>query len=222
MTLFDPLVGKNIFIMLSGEIRHKGLLIDVSNELLVIYSGKDFIYVPVHHIQKVLLDDEAEQQEEPDFSPFDELDEGISIRKLLTSAKGVFVELQISKNQVIHGYVTNVLNDYFAFHSPIYQTLFISFQHLKSLIPYEKNQIPFGLELKSLPVKPSQISLARSLEEQLRKSAGKLIVFDLGETPAKIGKLEKVENQIIKLTTARENSTLLSLKHIKTVHFPSE
>lgn len=223
MTLFEPFLGTTIEIHLSGEIRYKGLLIDIGKELLVLFNKKDYIYIPINHIQKILPVLEIENEdEEPSASPFDELEEGISLRKLLTNAKGVFVELQVARHQVVHGYITNVLNDYFVFHSPVFQTMFISFQHLKALIPYEKTQIPFGLNLKSLPVKPSQLSLARTLEEQLKKSIGQIVVFDLGDSASKIGKVQSIDSNLIELITARETQTIVNLRHLKTVHFPGE
>ncbi|WP_188455416.1 DUF2642 domain-containing protein [Virgibacillus oceani] len=222
MRLINQFLGNDVTILISGGVVYNGMLIDIGSELLVIFNGEDYIYIPFQHIQNISLNlDPDEEIEKPENTPFEGSEE-ISLRKILNSAKGTFVEIHVVKNRAIHGYITSILNDYFVFYSPVFKTMFISLNHLKALIPYNPNQIPYALNEQRLPVKPTQITLARSFEEQLKKWVGKIVVFDLGESASKIGKFEQIEDKMIELVTARDKSKILNLRHIKTVHFPIE
>ncbi|MEH6940070.1 DUF2642 domain-containing protein, partial [Bacillus sp. JJ664] len=90
----------------------------------------------------------------------------------------------------------------------------------KWITPYNHRVIPYNLTNESLPVNPSQTSLHRSFENQLRKEEGKLVVFDGGSDPMKIGLVNKVENNIITLFVASGEIVHLKLSHIKSVHLP--
>lgn len=131
------------------------------------------------------------------------------------------MEVYVIGNKSIHGYITNVLNDYFTFYSPVYKTMLISMNHLKWLTPYQKNITPYTLGNDALPVQPTPLPLQRSLEGQLKKMEGHLVIFDLGDHPMKIGLLKEVKNNIIHLVTASGESVYWKVIHLKTVHFPS-
>ncbi|MGV3465153.1 MAG: DUF2642 domain-containing protein, partial [Heyndrickxia sp.] len=79
---------------------------------------------------------------------------------------------------------------------------------------------PYTLENKDLPVVPTNFPLARSFEEQLKKYEGKLLVFDLGDNPNKIGLVKRISNNIIELMTANGQKVFWKFIHIKTVHIP--
>ena len=98
--------------------------------------------------------------------------------------------------------------------------MFISLNHLKWLTPYQTNITPYTLGNEVLPVKPTNIPLQRSLEEQLKKFEGQLVVFDLGDHPMKIGLLKQVQNNIIELVTADGKSIFWKIMHVKTIHLP--
>ena len=57
----------------------------------------------------------------------------------------------LAGNAPIHGYVTSVMNDYIVFYSPVYKTVYISLKHLKWLIPYKENQVPYALNKMNSP-----------------------------------------------------------------------
>ncbi len=152
--------------------------------------------------------------------PFQNEKETISYRKILNNAKGQFLEIFVTGNRSIHGYITSVLNDYIVFYSPVYKTLFISMQHLKWLIPYSSQLTPYTLSNAALPVVPSNIPLSRSFEEQLKKFEGQLLVFDLGDNPIKVGLLKSISNNIVELVTAGGQTIYWKLMHLKTVHIP--
>ncbi|HEX7065112.1 MAG TPA: DUF2642 domain-containing protein [Bacillales bacterium] len=224
MKEFENHLGKLVKIEISGNIVHHGRLVDCGLDILVIYNGRDYLYIPSLHIQhfKENIDnDELESQiSGKTESPISDDLNKISYRKILGNAKGGFVEIYVTGKQTIHGYITNIMNDYFTFYSPVYKTMFISMDHMKWLMPYNSVRTPYSLKKDQLPVIPSSISLSRTLEEQLKKIEGKLVVFDIAENPDKIGLLQKIENKTIELITAREERIYLNQRHLKTVHMP--
>ncbi|MGG0555251.1 DUF2642 domain-containing protein, partial [Priestia aryabhattai] len=82
------------------------------------------------------------------------------------------------------------------------------------------NVTPYALDNKALPVKPSNISFSRTLEEQLKKLEGELVVFDGGIDPMKVGLLKEIENNLIELVIANGETVFLKQNHIKSVHLP--
>ncbi|GAJ41295.1 hypothetical protein [Saccharococcus caldoxylosilyticus] len=221
MNNLNSLIGKQVELEVSGKVLLTGILVDVGLDIIVIYNGKEYLYIPHLHIHNIRLstNPQTELSDVIPESPFDE-NEMISYRKTLINAKGRFVEIYVTGNKSIHGYVTAILNDYFVFYSPVYKTMFISLNHLKWLTPYQTNITPYTLGNEVLPVKPTNMPLQRSLEEQLKKFEGQLVVFDLGDHPMKIGLLKQVQNNIIELVTASGKSVFWKLIHVKTIHLP--
>ncbi|EOP76522.1 hypothetical protein KOW_04283 [Bacillus cereus VDM006] len=215
-------IGEYIYVKLIGEKRFKGLLIDVGNDIVVIYDGKDYIYISLYHIQhyKFMASLVTEIQNPETDSAIKRESPSISLRKVLSTSKGIFTEIYVAGGYPIHGYVASVMNDYLVFYSPVYKTVYISLKHLKWLIPYQENQIPYSLNKNELPVNPLNITLARTFEEQLIKMAGKIMVFDLGEHSNKIGKMTKIKDGHIELIKARDEKVHLNIQHVKSVHFP--
>jgi ribosome maturation factor RimP len=230
---FNDHLNKPIELSVSGNKKFSGILIDKGTDILVIYDGKDFLYVPLLHIQSIsttihemdpdhfLVLFTADAFEVPNDIPFIEPSDSISLRKVLQTAKGLFVELFTTSTQTIHGYVTHVMNDYFIFYSPVYQTLYIPFHHLKYLIPYDTEQTPYSLDKQDLPLQPASIKAARTFEEQLKKFIGHIVIFDLGQYYNKVGKLVQIDGNQVELVIARDEKVYLNLQHIKTVHCPS-
>ncbi|OIU67734.1 DUF2642 domain-containing protein [Rossellomorea aquimaris] len=218
---YSSFIGKAVTVELTGKKEISGYLIDVGSEVLIIFNGEDYIYVSSIHIRslRVVSIDELDIAE-PTSGPQLEQEDELALRKILTSAKGVFIEIYLTGNQSIHGYITSIMNNYFTFYSPVYKTMYISLQHLKWLTPYSGSLSPYALGKDKLPVNPSQLSLARTYEIQLEKLTGNLVVFNLGLQPESIGKIEKVESNIIQLITAKGKSVYLNLQHIQSVHQP--
>ena len=218
----NSLIGKQVELEVSGKVLLEGILVDVGLDILVIYNGKEYLYIPHLHIHNIKLctNPRTELADVDTESPLYDEDEMISYRKTLINAKGRFVEIYVTGNKSIHGYITAILNDYFVFYSPVYKTMFISLNHLKWLTPYQTNITPYTLGNEVLPVKPTDIPLQMSLEEQLKKLEGKLTVFDLGDHPMKVGLLKQVQNNIIELVTASGESVFWKLMHVKTIHLP--
>lgn len=222
MNELNKSIGENIYVKLIGEKRFKGVLIDVGNDIVVLYNGQDYVYISLYHVQYYkFLRPHDEEILKPDVdSVIKRESPSISLRKVLSTSKGIFTEIYVAGNAPIHGYVTSVMNDYIVFYSPVYKTVYISLKHLKWLIPYKENQVPYALNKNELPMNPLNITLARTFEEQLIKMAGKIMVFDLGEESNKIGKMAKIDEGHIEILKARDAKMYVNIQHVKSVHCP--
>ncbi|MFD1358764.1 DUF2642 domain-containing protein [Fictibacillus halophilus] len=221
MSIFNKFIGETVELSISGNKRITGIVIDIGSDIIVVYDGDQFIYIPkmhIHHISS-MIDNETEI-EKPKSVPINFEEETISLRKILMNAKGLFSEVFITSNQSIHGYITNIMNDYFIFYSPVYKMMLIPLQHLKWLIPYKESERPYTLSNEELPLVPFKMTLARTFTEQCKKYEGKLVIFDLGKDPNKIGKLVKMDNSQLQLTIERNKNVFLNIQHIKTLHLP--
>ncbi|WP_406686068.1 DUF2642 domain-containing protein [Rossellomorea vietnamensis] len=220
--VYSAFTGEAVMIELTGKKVINGFLIEVGSEVMIVYNGDDYIYISTSHIKSMsVVSKDSIGIDEPSVSPQLEQEDQLSLRKILTTAKGVFLEIYTTGNQSIHGYITGIMNNYFAFYSPVYKTMYISLQHLKWLIPYSTNLSPYRLSKENLPVNPSNsITLARSFEVQLEKLSGHLVVLNLGVQEEMIGKIEKVSDNIMELITAKGESTYLNMQHIQTIHLP--
>jgi hypothetical protein len=210
------LINKQIKIKVSGG-NFEGILTDVGNDILVLHDGEKYYYIPLFHVIKIKQLDKENQNSIPFFElPNDKQEKKISLRSILLNAAEIYTEIHVVGKKSLHGVITNVLSDYFVFYSPIYKYIYIPLNHLKWLTLIDQNHTPFNF-----PDKPSGTSpLSRSFEEQLKKSIGKLVVFDMGEDNDKIGLLNKVENNLIQLINADCDTMYLKLNHIKSIYIP--
>lgn len=220
MSIFNKLIGETVELSISGKKNITGILIDIGSDIIVIYDGKQYLYVSKMHIHRLNSTDYETEIEKPEILPIGSEEESYSLRKVLMNAKGLFSEVFITSNQSIHGYITNIMNDYFIFYSPVYKIMLVPMQHLKWLIPYHVNERPYTLSDEELPLVPFQMSLARTFSEQCKKYEDKLVIFDLGIDPNKIGKLVKMDNSQIQLTIGRNETVFINIQHIKTLHLP--
>lgn len=223
MNMFNELIGKNIEIEISGGKFYSGILVDCGLDIIVLYVGQtgDFLYIPVVHIQRLKetkKEENATFYEQPTEKPLETDSITISFRGILTNARGRFVEVFVTGNKSIHGYLTSIMNDHFVFYSPVYKTIFISMNHVKWLKPYLENAAPYSLNNQTLPANPAPISLARSFEEQCKKLVNQLVVIDGGDNSEKIGLLQQVHNKKMTLITAERKIVYRNLEHVKTIH----
>ncbi|MEK3887368.1 DUF2642 domain-containing protein [Bacillus sp. FSL K6-3431] len=206
---------------MSGESYFQGVLTDFGQDVLVLFNGQQYIYIPLLHVHRINLNTDMKNYvDNPSEYSLAEETESLSYRKILTNAKGIFTEIYVTRNLTFHGYVTNVLSNYLAFYSPVYKLIFIPLEHLKWLTPYNQSTTPYTLSNEKLPVNSSNVPLLRSFEEQLKKAEGKLVVFDAGLDPSKIGLLKMVENNFAELANASGETVYLKLNHIKSVQLP--
>ncbi|AGK54255.1 hypothetical protein [Bacillus sp. 1NLA3E] len=224
MTGIKSYLNMEVEIEISGRTFFTGILLDIGLDILVLFDGQEYLYIPLMHLhnikERTIKINEEGTVQPTGKMPFQNEKETISYRKILNNAKGQFLEVFVTGNRSIHGYITSVLNDYIVFYSPVYKTLFISMQHLKWLIPYSSQLTPYTLSNAVLPVVPSSIPLSRSFDEQLKKYEGKLLVFDLGDNPNKVGLVKSIHNNIVELITAGGQKIYWKLTHLKTVHIP--
>ncbi|WP_035446389.1 hypothetical protein [Bacillus sp. UNC41MFS5] len=220
---FVDSIGIFIEVEISGDVIHKGILIDAGLDIIVLYDGRtdSYLYIPFVHVQRLKetsLEEEYTSYNPPSEKPIES--DVISFRKSLTIAKGLFVKIYVTGNKSIHGYIISIMNDYFVFHSPVYKTMFISMNHVKWLIPYPPNTIPYSLNKENLPLVPISTPLARSFDEQLKRLENQLVIIDGGEDTEKIGLLQKVRNNKLILITAEGETVCRNLEHIKTIQLP--
>lgn len=220
---FVDLIGKKIEVEISGGVFHKGILIDSGVDIIVLYDGStnSYLYIPFVHIQR--LKETTIEEEDTSYNPASEKPietDVISFYKALTIAKGLFIKVYVTGNKSIHGYLTNIMNDYIVFHSPVYKTMFISINHVKWIIPYPPNKTPYSLKNENLPFTPVTTPLARTFDEQLKKLENELVIIDGGENTEKIGLLQKVRNNKVILITAEAETVYRNIEHIKSIQLP--
>lgn len=221
MSYLSQYLDKMIEIEIASKKVITGNLVEFGSDIVVIYNGKQFYYIPTEHIisvrNKEFNDNELQTTiETPEQSPIDKDNQSFSIKKMLNNAIGIFVEVYITGNQSVYGYITNVKDNYFLFYSPAYKTMYIPVAHLKWLIP-NLNQTAY-LTDSQLPSSHSKLTLADSFEEQIKIFDGEVVLFDLGKNPSKIGLIKKIESNIVELVTGEGKTVHLALNHIKSLH----
>ena len=221
-TIIQSLVNEVIQIEVSGKKLISGTVLDVGSDMIVLFNGADFVYVPIAHIQRFWVDcnNENDIKVPTEFPSIvaEESKEVLSFGEVLTQAKGKFIEIYVTGTQPLHGYITSIMDNYVVFQSPIYKTMYISLNHLKWLIPYSQNERPYGLDNQSFSFQPNDESFANTLEAQVGNIKNKIVVFNIGENKSYVGKINNVEAQIVEVQTARARSVFLNLDHIKTLH----
>ncbi|MEC0250064.1 DUF2642 domain-containing protein [Bacillus halotolerans] len=221
----NQFLDTDVDVVISGDTRFVGTLIDIGHDIFVIFNGCNYLYIPLlhlHQMNKAIINTNTEKPilREPEDTIMQAENNSFSYRNKLNNVKGKFIEVYVTGDRSIHGYVTSVLNDYIVFFSPVFKTLFISMHHLKWFTPYSTEQTPYTLDNSQLPVVPSSVSLVRNFEEQIKKYVGQLVIFDMGEVPEKVGLLKDVSNNIIELINASGKSIIWKLNHLKTMHLP--
>ncbi|CAG9607881.1 DUF2642 domain-containing protein [Pseudoneobacillus rhizosphaerae] len=220
---FVDLIGKKIEVEISGGVFHKGILIDSGVDIIVLYQGStnSYLYIPFVHVQR--LKETIIEEEDTAYNPTSEKPietDVISFYKALTIAKGLFIKVYVTGNKSIHGYLTNIMNDYIVFHSPVYKTMLISINHVKWIIPYPPNKTPYSLKNENLSITPVTAPLAKTFDEQLKKLENELVIIDGGENTEKIGLLQKVRNNKMILITAEAETVYRNIEHIKSIQLP--
>ncbi|MFJ7951395.1 DUF2642 domain-containing protein [Lysinibacillus sp. NPDC096418] len=207
---------------ISGKKVLKGIIVDSGIDMIVLYNGYDYYYIPNSHIHELKMDDYEEDSiviptKKPDIVLNNNKDD-LTLEKVLTRAMGIYCEIYVTGNQALHGYISNIMDDYFVFQSPLYKTIYIKIEHLKWLIPYNDHQFPYKLSAAEFPVQPFNESLSKTFETQIDSLKGKLVIFNQGEKSNYIGRMNNVKGQIVELQTARTSPIFLNLLHLKTVY----
>ncbi|TYR79952.1 DUF2642 domain-containing protein [Priestia megaterium] len=214
-------INKTVKVEISGNTTFCGELKAVGQDIMILYDRTNYLYIPLLHMHRLheINEDNSFGLQET-IHPLTEDNMRISYRNILQQAKGKFIEIYVTGEQSLHGYITNVLNDYLAFYSPVYKNILLSLNHVKWFTPYRHELTPYRLNNECFPVKPSNITLVRNFEEQLKKYEKQLVVFDLGDHPDKMGVINELANNIVELITANGESVYWKLNHLKSVHVP--
>ncbi|SDM46972.1 hypothetical protein SAMN05518871_101305 [Psychrobacillus sp. OK028] len=219
--IIQSLVKELVQIEVSGKKILKGVLIDLGTDLMVIFNGTDYLYIPIHHVHsfRAIQKNEFEKivPTESSSNQFERYSEDLTLKTALHQATGKYSEIYLIDDQPLHGCITQVMADYFEFYSPVYKTMYISTNHLKWLIPYVSNEGPYRLD--STYVKPLvQAPLENTFNAQIEKFKFKMGVFNIGGSKSHVGKIINVEKQIVELEKAREIKNFLNINHLKTFH----
>lgn len=219
--IIQSLIRELIQIEVSGKKLIKGTVIDLGSDIIVLFNGADYVYIPFNHIQSLSVIEKSEfdiidPTEVPGITTGESEGE-LSLQDTLIQAKGKNVEIYITNDQLLHGCITQIKDDYFEFYSPIYKRMYISINHLKWLIPYSQNESPYELD-ENYSKKLDQETLASTFEAQVEKFKNKMVVLNIGGNRSHIGKIKNVEVQIIELQRARRTPIYLTIDHIKTLH----
>lgn len=215
----QSLIKEIVKIEVSGKKYINGTVIELGSDVIVLFNGVDFVYIPLDHIHKLELDPENEEDiqgpwEDPTIHA-EGINEELSLKETLNQAKGRNVEIYVTDSQPLHGQITEIRDDYFVFNSPIYKTMYIPSSHLKWLIPYAQNESPYGEE--SISNSNGEV-LESTFKNQIAKFANKIVVLNIGGIKSHIGKINNVDNQIMEIQKARTSTIFLNIDHIKTLH----
>lgn len=217
MPFMKTWIGVQAELMLSGcpEVI-QGEIIDIGNDIIVLYGDSRFIYIPLHHLQymKMIQNDESKNNtlSEPSLDH-----DNISYRKILMNARGLFCELSIG-DKTLHGYITSIMNDYFTFFSPLHRLVYVSVNHVKYIVPYPPAITPFSLGPEHFPMQPASMPLSRTMDQQLKKMEGELVILNLEGKPYRAGFLKNAGNNLIELILAGGSKLIIHADHVKTVH----
>lgn len=217
MQMLKPWLGTQVEVMLSGCIELiQGDVIDIGNDIIVLYDNNRYIYIPIHHLQNMKA--AQKNSSEPYIPPDPSFEhENISYRKILMNARGLFSEVSVG-DKTLHGYVTSIMNDYFTFYSPMHRTVYVSVDHVKYIVPYPSNVTPFSLGLEHFPMQPASMPLSRTLQQQMKKLEKEIVILNLEGKPHRAGLLKRVENNLIELVQAGGSTIVVHADHIKTIH----
>ncbi|MFJ8066495.1 DUF2642 domain-containing protein [Psychrobacillus sp. NPDC096426] len=218
----QSLIKEIVKIEVSGKKLINGTVIDLGSDLLVLFNGTNFMYIPLEHIQNLKMDKNNEEDiQDPTEDPSikaGETQQELSFKETLVLAIGRYVELYVTDSQPLHGHITSVQDDYFVFYSPIYKLMYIPIAHLKWLIPYAQNESPYGLDEKHSILQSNSEVLATTFKKQIEKFTNKIVVLNIGGIKSYNGKINNIDDQLMEVQKARKNAIYLNIDHIKTLH----
>ena len=99
--MIQSLIKEVVQIEISGKKLINGTLIELGSDVLVLFNGTDFLYIPTSHIQSLTtnLTDDVDIEVPPEFpSIITGVDdkEILSIMKVLLQAQEAFVEIYVT------------------------------------------------------------------------------------------------------------------------------
>lgn len=210
-----------VTVSLIGDQLFKGIIFDSGSDIIVLFNGENFVYIPVSHIEYIVADTPDTEFAEPSDSPIIPLEDNkrnLTFESILKEAKGINQEICIINKKYLYGTVLEVMDDYLVFFSPVYKKIYIPIKHIKWLIPYTPNERPYGLSEAESSWKQAEEGFAVNFEKQLAVLLNKLIVLNMGEKTHHIGKVKSITGKMLELKTAKEKRTYVNIEHIQTIH----
>ncbi len=199
-----------------------GSIIDSSNEIVVIFDGTDYLYIPFNHIHNLMIssnnDDSIDAPTEPSSILSKDENSDLTLMKVLEAAKDIYTEIYVTGSLPLHGYISKIMDDYFVFQSPVYKTMYIALDHLKWVIPYSDSKKPYGLTDLVFSIKPYNIALSDVFDKQIEQMKHELVVVNLGEKNHYLGRINNIIGRIVEIQTARGQFSYITLDHIRTLH----
>lgn len=217
--IFQHLQKEIVVVEISGGKMINGSVVDSSDELIVLYDKNLFYYVPFEHIHSFYIDavNENNIQSPSELPTFiSKVNQDLTLKNILTLAKGMHVEIMVSKNEPLHGVITAIKDDYFVFESPIYKRMFIAQNHLKWLIPH-LHQFPFGLneyEFHHYLAKNDE-AYQDTFAAQIAGLQNQFVILNLGKNFSHIGKLKNINHPLISIEDGKSKLTYFNLSHIQ-------
>lgn len=215
-------LGNEVFSFeLSGKKIVTGTIIEACNEIIVLFTGRDYVYIPVAHIQNYKVNNNKEDEVNaplipPSIIP-DEATVELSLQNVIEQAKGMFVELGVTGSQTMYGWITHIMDDYIVFQSPLFGNTFISITHIKWLIPFSEHEQLYGLDNHDITVLTTTQTFEKRFVEQLKSLSNKFVVLDMGKSQHQLGRIKNVDDQIVEIQNARNHSIFFNISHIKIV-----
>lgn len=207
-------------IEVSGGKFLRGSIIDFSTEIIVLFNGHDYLYIPVIHVKNLTFSNNDEDSVSKPTNPpgiNSKSTETLTLKTILSRAQGMYVELYVTGKVPLQGYISNIMNDYIIFESPIYKTMYISLNHIKWLIPYISDQKPYGLTKEDFPIDQYSVELPQNLDNLVKKIKDELVIINLGEKSYQIGKLVDFSGNFVEILTTRSVPYYINIQHIQSL-----
>lgn len=118
MTGLTTWQGEQIKVQVAGR-DINGVLIDAGKDSMALYNGEQYLYIPLIHVHQLQQNSSQDEYVQLPSAASNAKEMGtLSVQEVLTNAKDIPVEIYISENIFFHGYITDILDDYFALYTP--------------------------------------------------------------------------------------------------------
>lgn len=212
---------KYVTVCLVGDHLFKGVIFDSGSDIIVLFTGENFFYIPFSHIEYIVADTPDTEFSEPSNYPSiftNRNQKDLTLASILKQAIGVYQEICIISKKSLYGTVLDVLEDYIVFYSPIYKELYIPIEHIKWLVPSMLNERPYSLSEEEFNWQQVEQDFKGNFIMQLATLVNKLVVINFGEKIHHIGKVKSITNRVLELTIAKDKSMYINLEHVQIIH----
>ena len=221
--IIQGLVQEIVRFEITGKKMVSGTLIDVGSDMIVLFNGMDFMYIPLDHIRNFETDRDNENNvqaptELPSIVAVDNQDE-LSFEKVLGTS-----ERETSRDFCVRPSIF-AWND----HSHYEQLHCLPIPHLQNDVHIPKiisnGSFPsprainyMGRNTTSFSPQATNETFASSFDKQVEKYINKFVVLNINERESFIGIINNVEDQIVSFNQQKHPPVYLNMRHIKTFH----